>query len=682
MYQTAPLPDHSSIMSGLTHVQRDAARQPGTVVVLAGAGTGKTRTLVAGIADRICRRGIPAHRILAVTFTNKAAGEMRSRIEAVLGSDHAPRWVGTFHGHGRRQLRNDPDIAGLREGFDIYDAEDSRIIVRRLLEEACAAGFEAPDDVTMKQRIRSVSTRIALLKERLILPNDAVRSTEGLIASGQLHEGDDLNAWREAAALYRPYQSHLREANKADFADLLLWPTVTMLRDETYRRDWAGRFDAVLTDEFQDVNRLQYLWLQALSRDHGELFCVGDDAQSIFGWRGASVSIIRSFLSEFPHGRMIALEENFRSTGHILAAANAVIAADPDRLQKTLYTAAGDGAPLDILSWPGGAEEAKGIVDEIARRGLEGVSFDDMAILYRFNFQSRQLEEALLHAHIPYELVNDTAFWQRVPVKDALALLRLCSSLDDRQSDEAFRRMANRPRRGIGAVFMARLEQTSEQSYLSLFETAEKIAAGGKTKAHDALASFTTTIREIAGKVGMPVAERLRMLLERTGYLEMHRQEGDEGKTALENLHELCALAEAFPTLEALFDHAALGSVRDDADPIGRVKLMTIHGSKGLEFAHVFLPGWEDTLFPSTNATADPAEERRLAYVALTRGRRRVSISWCRYRGGRPAAANVFIDDIPQTSRHLGWPRRRVVPNGGDTAAEPVSVFTQSGLRS
>jgi len=652
-------------MSGLTPAQLEAARQSGTVVVLAGAGTGKTRTLVAGIVDRIRHRGMPPHRILAVTFTNKAAGEMKSRIAAALGEACSPRWVGTFHGHGRRQLRADPEIAGLRDGFDICDAEDSRRIVRRLLEKACAAGFDGGDDVSMKQRVRSVSTRIALLKEKLILPNDAVRTVEGLIGQGELGEAEDLNAWREAAALYRPYQSLLREANMADFTDLLLWPTITMLRDDAYRLDWAGRFDAILADEFQDVNRLQFLWLKALSQDHGELLCTGDDAQSIFGWRGASVRIIRSFLAEFPHGRMIALEQNFRSTGHILAAANAVIALDPDRLQKTLYTASGDGEPIDILRWSDGAEEAKGLVDEIARRGLEGVAFDDMAILYRFNFQSRQIEEALLRARISYELVNDTAFWQRAPVKDALALLRLCSCPEDRQSDEAFRRIANRPARGIGAVFMARLEEASENAYTSLFETAEAIAPGIRGKTGEKLRDFLATIRAVGNDPEASLSERLDRLLDETGYRDMHRLGGDEGESALENLHELCALAASFSTVEALFDHAALGSVREEGDPVGRVKLMTIHGAKGLEFAHVFLPGWEETLFPSGSATADPAEERRLAYVALTRGRQRVSISWCRFRGPKPSAPSRFIDEIPERSKRSGWPRRGVGRSAG-----------------
>lgn len=644
-------------LAGLTPAQREAAGQAGAVVVLAGAGTGKTRTLVAGIVDRIVRRGMAPHRILAVTFTNKAAAEMKSRIATALGAERAPYWVGTFHAHGRRQLRTDPDIAGLRPGFDICDAEDSRRIVRRLLEKARDAGIMEDDDgETFRRRVKSIATRIAMLKEDMILPEQAIISTEGLIASRKLADPDDIMAWRDAAALYPAYQAMLREANMADFTDLLLWPTVTMLRDETYRQDWAARFDAVLADEFQDVNRLQFLWLRALARDHGELFVVGDDAQSIYGWRGANVAIIRNFLREFPDGRMIALEENFRSTGHILAAANAVIAGDSSRLEKTLYTASGEGAPLEIVSWTGSLEEAQGIAAEIGRRAAEGVPYEEMAILYRYNFLSRIVEEQLLRSKIPYELVNDTAFWQRAVIRDALALLRLSCCPDERQSDDAFRRVVNQPARGVGAKTLARLEQLADEEAVSLFRAAEMSVARANGKAARRLQAFLALVRSVGQSEDPSLSGRIGRLVEESGYADMHRAAGEEGRAALENLHELRELARDFTVVEDLFDHAALGSAKHGEDALGRVKLMTIHGSKGLEFGHVFLLGWEDTLFPS-RANPDQDEERRLAYVALTRGRRRVAISWCAWRNGRPAGANSFIDEIPAQAKRDGWAR-------------------------
>ncbi|GAP25447.1 DNA helicase II UvrD [Gluconobacter frateurii NBRC 101659] len=644
-------------LSGLTPSQADAARQTGPVVVLAGAGTGKTKTLVAGIVDRVVKRRMSPDRILAVTFTNKAAGEMKTRIAAALNIAQAPYWVGTFHAHGRRQLRTDPDIAGLRPGFDVCDSEDSTKIVCRLLEKAIEAGvMNADDGETFRKRVKSVSSHIAMLKENMVLPPDAVAWVEGRIATDAITEGDDIMVWRDAAVLYPAYQAMLRESNRADFADLLLWPTVTMLRDERYRRDWADRFDCVLADEFQDVNRLQFLWLKCLSKDHNELFVVGDDAQSIYGWRGANVRIIRSFLKEFPTGRMIALEQNFRSTGHILSAANAVISHDTNRLEKTLYTASGDGEPVDILRHTGSQDEASGIAAEIGRRALEGVPYEDMAVLYRFNHLSRLLEESLLRARIPYELVNDTAFWQRGVVKDALAFLRLTCFPYERQSDEAFRRIVNQPARGIGAKAMATFEQVADEEAISLYEAAERTVQGRTGKAADKLRGFLDVILKGARSDEPSLGERLRVLVEESGYLAMHQAAGEDGRTALENLHELLSLANEFSSVEELFDHAALGSESRDDDSVGRVKLMTIHGSKGLEFGHVFLIGWEDTLFPS-RTNIDPAEERRLAYVALTRGRQRVSVSWCEFRRGEQANPSCFIDEIPLQARRDGWGR-------------------------
>ncbi|MBB2157366.1 ATP-dependent helicase [Gluconacetobacter diazotrophicus] len=645
-------------MDGLTPAQRDAARATGAVAVLAGAGTGKTRTLVAGVVDRIVRRGMSPQRILAVTFTNKAAGEMRMRISAALGPESTPYWIGTFHGHGRRMLRRDPDIAGLREGFDIADSDDSMRIVRRLLQRATDEGvIDHEDGDIFRRRVKAVTNRIAGLKDELVLPEQSGHAAEGMIASRGLSHPDDLMALRMAAALYPAYQAALREANMADFGDLLLWPTVMMRRDEAYRREWAARFDAVLADEFQDVNRMQFLWLRALSQDHGELFAVGDDAQSIYGWRGANVGIIRNFLRDFPGGRMIALEQNFRSTGHILAAANAIISQERDRLPKKLFTAAGDGDPIELVDFPGSVEEARGIAAEIGRRALEGVPYDDMAVLYRFNFMSRLVEEELLRSRVPYELVNDTAFWQRGPVKDALAFLRLASCPDGFQSDEAFRRVVNLPARGIGAKRLAALELVAETDAISLFRAAEQYVATTSGKATDKLRGFLATIRHEAERADLTIAERLHSLIVETGYQDMYRAAGEDGRVALENLAELVDLAAEFSALDELLDHAALGSVAASDTPTGRVKLMTVHGAKGLEFGHVFLIGWERGLFPSTSNT-DPDEELRLAYVALTRARRRAVISWCGYRNGRSSAASPFIGDIPATALHRGWLRR------------------------
>lgn len=646
----------NDVLLGLTPIQREAAQQEGAVVVLAGAGTGKTSTLVGGVVDRIERRGIPPHRILAVTFTNKAAQEMRDRIGFALGRERSPAWIGTFHAHGCRQLRTDPEIALLRPGFDICDAEDSRRIVRRLMIRATEDGaLEPVPGEELRKRVKSVTNRIAMFKDDLVLPDQALALVDTFKARHGTGEVEDTMAWELAAGLYPVYQAILRETNTADFGDLLLWPTITMLRDEKYRQDWAGRFDAVLADEFQDVNRLQFLWLKLLSRDHQEFFAVGDDAQSIYGWRGANVGFIRNFLQEFPDGRMIALEENFRSTGHILQAANTVIAGDKNRLEKTLFTSEGPGEKLEIIACSGGIEEAQAIAAEMGRRALEGVRYEDMAILYRFNFMSRILEEELLQAKIPYELVNDTAFWQRAAIKDALAFLRLADAPEEAQSNEAFRRVINTPARGIGAKSLAKFEAFAEEQNVSLFVAAEQIMGKSSSKTAEKVRAFLQVIREEELTSEPSLAERMRTLLERSGYMDMHRQAGEDGRATLENLDELFGLAADFTAIEDLFEHAALGSAPAGSTVLGRVKLMTIHASKGLEFPHVFLLGWEEQLFPSANGDQD--EERRLAYVALTRGRRRVAVTWCAFRNGRQSQPSPYLMELPKQVWTKGWLR-------------------------
>lgn len=655
--EISPVSSVNDVLLGLTPVQREAAQQEGAVVVLAGAGTGKTSTLVGGVVDRIERRGMSPHRILAVTFTNKAAQEMRDRIGFALGQERSPSWIGTFHAHGCRQLRTDPEIAFLRPGFDICDADDSRRLVRRLMLRAIDDGAldPLPGD-ELGKRVRSVTNHIAMFKDDLVLPDQALALVKTFQDRHGTGEPDDAMAWEMAAALYPAYQAILRETNTADFGDLLLWPTITMLRDEKYRLDWAHRFDAVLADEFQDVNRLQFLWLKLLSRDHQELFAVGDDAQSIYGWRGANVGFIRNFLKEFPDGRMIALEENFRSTGHILDAANTIIAGDKNRLKKTLFTSEGPGARLEIVACSGGVEEAQTLAAEMGRRAHEGVRYEDMAVLYRYNFISRILEEQLLKAKIPYELVNDTAFWQRGVIKDALAFLRLTNAPEEAQSNEAFRRVINLPARGVGAKTLAKFEAFAEDNNISLFVAAEKMMGEAVGKNAEKVRAFLQIIREDELSGDSSLSGRMRSLLERSGYMDMHRQAGEDGQSALENLDELFDLAGEFIAIEDLFEHAALGSAPAGSTSQGRVKLMTIHASKGLEFPHVFLMGWEEQMFPSPS-NVDQDEERRLAYVALTRGRRRVAVTWCAFRNGRQSQPSPFLMELPKQVWTKGWHR-------------------------
>jgi DNA helicase-2/ATP-dependent DNA helicase PcrA len=438
----------AAILDGLARDQARAASLTGPVLVLAGAGTGKTRTLTAGVAMRIAKRGIPANRILTVTFTNKAAKEMGDRIRTMLGGQAAPSWVGTFHGLGARQLRSEPEVASLRPGFDILDGDDSKRLIKRTMK---AMNIEPGEGVDSRDSLKQVSNRISRFKDNLISPDEAPERVEAMIAQARATGGSvDPDGLRMAARVYLEYQRRLREGNAADFGDLLLWPTKAMQHDEAYRRRWAGRFDSILADEYQDVCYVQYAWLQLLSADHGEIFVVGDDDQSVYSFRGADITFIRRFALDLPNAKQVRLEDNFRSTGHILSAANAVIAQDKKRLGKMLRPTKPTGQPVEIVGFHNAESEAAGIVGEIKRRGASGVPWNDMAVLYRSNHMSRGFEEALMHARIPYVLIGDVGFYQRAEVKDALALLRLAARPDDFQSDEAFRRVCNTPPRGVG----------------------------------------------------------------------------------------------------------------------------------------------------------------------------------------------------------------------------------------
>ncbi len=639
--------DHDHLVAGLTPAQGEAAGMHGPVLVLAGAGTGKTKTLTAGVVLRIAERGIPASRILAVTFTNKAASEMRARIVALLDGQAAPSWIGTFHGLGARQLRLEPEMAGLREGFDVLDADDSRRLLKRIMK---ARGEDADNEGMGRDPVKTIAGHIGRFKDNLITPGEAAIRAEAMIAGDRMADASGLRA---AARVYPEYQRRLVEANAADFGDLLLWPSVCMGHDEERRQRFASRFSCILADEYQDVNAVQYRWLRLMARDHGEIFAVGDDDQAVFGWRGADIEYIRRFTRDFRDAAVVKLEDNFRSTGHILAAANAVIAREDGRLGKTLRPTREQGQPIEVVRFRNDEAEATGIVAEIRKRGSEGVLWHDMAILYRANHLSRNIEEELLRARVPYVLVGDVGFYQRAEIKDALALLRLAASPDDGQSDEAFRRACNTPPRGIGPKALDLLERDAEwrgSSLLAACHTADLPA-----RVRGAAGAFADAVRSVAADTGATVADRLSMLLDRTGYrqwLRDSRAETVEGR--LENLAELVLLAGGFHSATDLLEHAALASAAPGEEAGGRVQLLTLHRAKGLEFAHVFLPAWNTTIFPSQYG--DAAEERRLAYVALTRGKERVAVSYAEFRRGY-VDPSPFLDDIPEANRHEGWLR-------------------------
>ena len=648
----------SDVLNGLTADQATAAALPGAVLVLAGAGTGKTKTLTAGVAHRIAARGIPASRILAVTFTNKAAAEMLLRIRATLGDSAAPSWVGTFHGLAARQLRVEPEVAGLRPGFDIVDADDSRRIIKRVMKGMNLNA--AADDVSMgRDPLKLMCNRISGFKDALVIPSEAASHVEARISEAN-NAGlpVDPHHLRMAARVYVEYQRVLRDANAADFGDLLLWPVRAMQANRDYLDRWAGRFDAVLADEYQDVNQAQYSWLRLLASPHRELFAVGDDDQSIYSWRGADIRYIRRFAHDFPNATQVRLEENFRSTGHILAGANAVIAQDRGRLGKTLYTRKPSGDPIEVVGFRNDEAEAIGIVAEIQRRHAEGASWQDMAILYRSNALSRGFEESLMRGRIPYVLVGDVGFYQRAEVKDSLALLRLSATPDSPQGDEAFRRIINVPPRGFGPKAMDAVEQEAAWRQVSLLQALE--TAGLPPMARGTGLAFADAVRGVGRDRAATVADQISLLLDATGYRAMLREsKAETTEDRLENIQELIGLAGGFHTARELLDHAALSTSGPQDESADRVRLMTMHKGKGLEFPHVFLPAWEAGTFPPDYG--DIAEERRLAHVAITRGMRRVTITHCEFRRGY-ASPSSFIDDLPAENRVLGWLRGRAGP--------------------
>jgi len=663
------LVDPTTIPDGLTPTQAEAARRPGAVLVLAGAGTGKTKTLTAGVALRIAERGIRSHRILAVTFTNKAAAEMRRRIVALLGGQTAPSWIGTFHGLGARQLRLEPQAAGLRDGFDILDADDARRLLQRTIRVMDLEDLAREDDGS-RNALKTISATIGWFKDNLILPRESTQHAEAAIARDP---AADVDALRLAARIYPEYQRRLREANAADFGDLLLWPTRGMATDPDLRRRLAGRFDCLLADEYQDVNAAQYRWLRLMAEAHGEIFVVGDDDQAVFGFRGADIAYIRNFVRDFPGASQIRLEENFRSTGHIIGAANAIIAQDSERLGKTLRSTRSEGRPVEVVRFRNDEAEAHGIVAEIQQRHREGVAWDRIAILYRANFLSRSFEEALLHAHVPHVLVGDFGFYQRAEIKDAMALLRLAANPDDSQSDEAFRRVYNTPRRGIGEKALDAIEEHAAWRRCSLLTACE--TAPLPPRVRSTAAAFADMIRAVAANREATVADRIALLLDRSGYRTMLRESRAETSAGrLENLSELIALAGSFHTSSDLLDHAALASASPAEATTGRVQLLTLHRAKGLEFDHVFLPAWDAGVFPTQYG--DPAEERRLAYVAITRARDRLAISHVEFRHGY-TDPSPFLDDIPEEHRHKGWLR---TPSREETRRE-IAAKTRASLQ-
>jgi len=629
----------------------------GPALVLAGAGSGKTRVLTTRVAHLILEHGVPAHRILAVTFTNKAAGEMRDRIGTMLARDPRGMWIGTFHALGARLLRRHAPLLGWTNAFTIFDAEQSLRQVKRTLESLQID--------TKKWNPKAVRSQMSGAKNQLLEPKAFAGEHEG---------GFDLFL-RQVARVYPAYQQALRDQNAFDFDDLLVKPVRLFEDHPQLLAQYRDRFSFLLVDEYQDTNRAQFRFLELLAQGHGNLMVVGDDDQSIYGWRGADISNILDFEGTFPGARVVRLEQNYRSTAVILEAANAVIAENTQRKGKTLRTDRIGGEALTRVECFDETDEARWTVDEIQSRyegGPDLRNYRDFAILYRTNAQSRALEEAFRRKGIPYQIVGGVRFYERREIQDVLGYLRLISNPRD---EDAFLRVVNYPRRGIGSTSVQRFMDAYRASGLPLLEaaaTATELPGLPKGGARG-LEGFAELIRRFSARAAqIRVGDLLEELVDELDLFMSLRDEGPEGEDRVENVKELIAGAldfdaelleglepeeiDAFSELDLFLQQVALVADVDRHDPdADTVTLMTLHNAKGLEFPVVFIAGLEDGLFPLSRTYDDPSEmeeERRLFYVGITRAESKLYLTHARQRRragdftyGR---LSHFVESIPE----------------------------------
>lgn len=641
--------DVTHIIDDLNDAQRDAvSADMSNLLVLAGAGSGKTRVLVHRIAWLIEAEGLSPYSILAVTFTNKAAREMRGRIESLLNVNVQGMWVGTFHGLAHRLLRAHWQDAGLRENFQIMDSDDQLRLIKRIAKEMALDEQRWPP--------KQMQWYINAQKD------------EGLRAKHLQRTGDLVQD--TLIKVYEAYEQACDRGGMIDFGELLL-RCLELLRDRSPNllKHYRERFRYVLVDEFQDTNSIQYAWLQLLCQGEEKLMAVGDDDQSIYGWRGARIENIQNLPTHFPGLRTIRLEQNYRSTGTILDAANAVISNNQGRLGKTLWTQGNEGEAISLYSAFNEQDEARFIVDQIAKWLDEGNRRDESAILYRSNAQSRVLEEMLIRAGMPYRIYGGQRFYDRLEIKNALAYMRLISSRDD---DTAMERVINVPTRGIGTRTLEAIRDYARNESVSMWRAANELVEHQKLpgRASNALQSFLDLVNQLGEDTEhAQLHEQTEHVIRYSGLIAHHEKEkGEKAQSRIENLEELVTAARQFEqnwenmeteeqtnVLAAFLDQAALDAGEAQADQYtDSVQLMTLHSAKGLEFPLVFLAGMEEGLFPHSMSAEEPGrleEERRLCYVGVTRAMQKLFITYaeCRQLHGqtnynRPSR---FINEIP-----------------------------------
>jgi DNA helicase-2/ATP-dependent DNA helicase PcrA len=601
-------------LAGLNPPQREAVlTTEGPVLVLAGAGTGKTAALTARLAHLIASRKAWPSQILAVTFTNKAAREMKQRVAALSGGAlEGMPWLGTFHSVAARMLRSHAELVGLQSNFNILDTDDQLRVMKQLIS---AAGLDEK-----RWPARQLAGLIDRWKNRGWTPAEVDAGESEGFAAGR------------GADLYKQYQDRLKTLNVCDFGDLLLHMLVIFRRHSDVLGTYRERFRYILVDEYQDTNQAQYEWLKLLAEPRRNLCCVGDDDQSIYSWRGAEVANILRFEKEFPGAKIIRLEQNYRSTSHILAAADGLIAHNAGRLGKTLWTDAGDGEKVRAIGVWDGPEEARRIGEEIESHQIKGGSLDDVAILVRAQFQTREFEERFIAIGLNYQIIGGFRFYERAEIRDAIAYLRLIQQPAD---DLAFERIVNQPKRGLGDKAIATIHKFARSSQQPLLIAAASILGTDELtpQARRSLGNFVADIarwREMASS--LPHPELARILLDESGYTAMLQADRSaESAGRLENLAELTRAMEEYESLQAFLEHVSLVMDNDEARIGDRVTIMTIHAAKGLEFDIVYLPGWEEGVFPSQRSLDEGGlaaleEERRLAYVAITRSRRKATV--------------------------------------------------------
>ena len=661
-------------LEGLNPAQREAVEQlDGPVLMLAGAGTGKTKALTTRIAHLLNTGRAHPNEILAVTFTNKAAREMKERVGRLLGQTvEGMPWLGTFHAICVKMLRRHAELVGLKSNFTILDTDDQ---VRLLKQLITAAGIDEK-----RWPARQLAHIIDNWKNRAWAP--------GKVPAG---EGAAFN--NAAIELYAQYQERLKTLNAADFGDLLLHVVSILQNHDDILAQYQRWFRYILVDEYQDTNVAQYLWLRLLAGGHKNICCVGDDDQSIYGWRGAEVGNILRFEKDFPGAHVVRLEQNYRSTAHILGAASGVIAQNAGRLGKTLFTEGEDGEKVRLIGHWDGEEEARWIGEEIeamqrGTRGMAPMSLDHMAILVRASHQMRAFEDRFLTIGLPYRVIGGPRFYERMEIRDAMAYFRVAVSPDD---DLAFERIVNTPKRGVGGKALQTIQLAARENGVSLLEGA-RIAAQttlkGKAKGEVAklVAAFERwhTRALDAAQSHIALAETI---LDESGYTQMWQNDKTpEAPGRLENLKELVKALEQFENLQGFLEHVALIMDNESDDGGEKVSIMTLHGAKGLEFPAVFLPGWEDGLFPSQRSMDESGlkgleEERRLAYVGITRAEELCTISFAAnrlvYGQWQSQLPSRFIDELP--TEHVEVLTPPGLYGGGYGAAAPGGAGGRAG---